>query len=101
MASSLLLEYDEQFYTVDAIQKAAYRSMNSLTADISTSNGKINCLLNPNIKVSAEGFDFAVQEFKKEVLDQQLRIKLKAETEPIRNLILGLVFSNSGLQGDE
>jgi His-Xaa-Ser system protein HxsD len=42
-----------------------------------------------------------VESFKKEVLDQDLRLKLKAETEPIRNLILAHAFSKTGLIADE
>jgi len=37
-------------------------------------------------------------DFKKEILDQNLRLKIKRETEPMRNLILGYVFSKTGLQ---
>jgi len=95
------ITFDEKSYNVEAIQKAAYRSLNIFTVDISITDGKINCLLQPNIGTSEAGFAHSVEEFKKDVLDQHLRIKLKAETEPIRNLILGIAFSNTGLQGGE
>ena len=95
------ITFDEKLYNVEAIQKAAYRSLNVFTVDITITDGKINCLLKPNISASESGFAHGVEEFKKDVLDQQLRIKLKAETEPIRNLILGIAFSNTGLQGGE
>lgn len=95
------ITYDNNFYDVVAIQKAAYRLSHVFTIDISILEGKINCLLKPNIMASEAGFNQGIEEFKKDVLDQQLRLKLKAETEPIRNLILGIAFSNTGLQGDE
>lgn len=95
------LTYDERFYFVEAIQKAAYRSLNSLSVDISICDGMVTCALNPNIGLSEAAFLYAVQEFKKDVLDQHLRLKLKAETEPIRNLILGIAFSNTGFQRGE
>ena len=101
MTEHMQITFDEKSYNVEAIQKAAYRSLNIFTVDISITDGKINCLLQPNIGTSAAGFAHGVEEFKKDVLDQQLRIKLKAETEPIRNLILGIAFSNTGLQGGE
>ena len=51
--------------------------------------------------MSAEGNEHYVDEFKKEVLDQHLRIKVKNETEAVRNLVLGIAFSNSGLLANE
>jgi His-Xaa-Ser system protein HxsD len=38
-----------------------------------------------------------VQDFKKYVIDYQLRHQLNTETLPIKNLILGLAFSKTGL----
>lgn len=101
MTEHTQITFDEKLYDVEAIQKAAYRSVNVLTVDITITDGKINCLLKPNIGASEAGFAYGVEEFRKDVLDQQLRIKLKAETEPVRNLILGIAFSNTGLQGGE
>lgn len=101
MPVSVLLTFDEQAYCVEAIQKAAYRSMNSLVADIAIRDRQIQCTLHPALGRSDSAFDLAVQEFKKEVLDQQLRLKIKAETEPVRNLILSIAFSRTGLQGGE
>jgi len=38
------------------------------------------------------------RDFRRELLDQDLRINLEARTEPIRTAILGLAFSRTGLQ---
>lgn len=97
MPESLLLTFDEKLYSVEAIQKAAYRSINRLNAEISLQDGKVACKLSPNIGISEGGFAHGVEEFKKDVLDYQLRLKLKAESEPLRNLVLGIAFSNTGL----
>lgn len=97
MALSDTLIFDERLYDVQVLQKAAYRSINSLTADISLAEGQFICALSSNIGVDEPSFLFAVQEFKKDVLDYQLRHRLNAETQPIKNLILGLVFSKTGL----
>ncbi|MGB6210513.1 His-Xaa-Ser system protein HsxD [Pseudomonas mandelii] len=91
------LSFDERLYDGQVLQKAAYRSMNSLTADIACTDGKFTCALSSNIGIDEPAFLYAVQEFKKDVLDYQLRHKLSAETLPIRNLILGLAFSKTGL----
>jgi His-Xaa-Ser system protein HxsD len=75
--------------------------MNHFTIDIQASDTHLNCNLISNAGVSDEAFDFAVQEFRKNILDEELRLKLKKETEPVRNLILGIAFSKTGLQKDE
>jgi His-Xaa-Ser system protein HxsD len=80
------LTFDERIYGIEAIQKAAYRSINLFSVDFSIASHNIQHYLN---------------EFKKEVLDQHLRIKIKNESESTRNLILGIAFSNSGLQSNE
>lgn len=94
------LAFEEQLYDVDALQKAAYRSMNSLTADITCADGKFVCTLSSNIGIDEASFLAAIQEFKKHVLDYQLRHRLNAETLPIKNLILGLAFSKTGLTSE-
>lgn len=101
MLDNAILLYDESIYSIDAIEMAAYRASNFFTTNFSKVDGKISCSLTANIGVSDNQFSHAIEDFKKEVLDQQLRIKLKAETEPIRNLILGIAFSNTGLQDSE
>lgn len=100
MALSDTLTFDERLYDVEVLQKAAYRSINSLTADISLTEGQFICALSSNIGVDEPSFLFALQEFKKDVLDYQLRHRLNAETQPIKNLILGLAFSKTGLTSE-
>jgi len=95
------LIFDERVYSIDAIQKAAYRYIHLFALDISLSEGSIFCVLTPTQEHSPEGLQHLLNEFKKEVLDQHLRLKIKAETEAVRNLILGIAFSNSGLLANE
>lgn len=97
MAYSHKLVFDERLYDALVLQKAAYRSMNSLTVDIATDEGQFICALCSNIGVDESSFLSAVQEFKKDVLDYQLRHQLNTETQAIKNLILGLAFSKTGL----
>ncbi|HSH73136.1 MAG TPA: His-Xaa-Ser system protein HxsD [Methylophilaceae bacterium] len=92
------LTFDERIYPVDALQKAAYRFMNLFVVDFSIDKNLIICSLKPTQNSSQEGMDYHIDEFKKEVLDQVLRLKIKAETEDVRNLILGIAFSKSGFQ---
>lgn len=91
------LVFDEQLYDGQVLQKAAYRSLNALTVDITSEGGQFVCALSSNIGVDEQSFLSAVQEFKKDALDYQLRQRLAIETQPIKNLILGLAFSKTGL----
>jgi His-Xaa-Ser system protein HxsD len=97
MVFSDTLVFDERLYDAQVLQKAAYRSMNFLTVDIAADMGQFICVLTSNISVDQSPFLSAVQEFKKDVLDYQLRHRLTIETQPIKNLILGLAFSKTGL----
>ena len=91
------LVFDERLYDAQVLQKAAYRSINALTVDITLEGGQLVCALSSNIGVDEQSFLSAVQEFKKDALDYQLRHRLAVETQPIKNLILGLAFSKTGL----
>lgn len=95
------LTFDREVTSVEAVQKAAYRAINLLHADISTSADKIYCSLSANADVEKADFEHALEEFRKDVLDYQLRIQVRKETEDVRNLILGLAFSRTGLQASE
>jgi His-Xaa-Ser system protein HxsD len=95
------LTFDERVYAVEVIQKAAYRYIHLFALDMSLSEGSIVCVLLPTQEHSPDGLEHLVEEFKKEILDQHLRLKIKIETEAVRNLILGIAFSNSGLLAGE
>ena len=92
------LEIDEQIYCIEAVQTASYRFIDRLTILIAKADGKLICEIE-----AAEGgeelFEANVADFKRELLDQQLRKQIKDETEPTRNLILAYAFSRTGLQG--
>ncbi|MGV8842695.1 MAG: His-Xaa-Ser system protein HsxD [Pseudomonas sp.] len=91
------LTFDHRLYGAESIQKAAYRGMHAFTLDLQVEGDAFSCTLLGNITTAPPAFDKAVEEFKKDVLDYQLRGKLRAETEGVRNLILGVAFSKTGL----
>lgn len=84
-------------YSVEAVKRAGYVLMQRATLDIQLSNDEIVCLLS----LTGPEVDVAVLErdFRREVLDQDLRISIEGQTAPYRNAILGLAFSQTGLQG--
>lgn len=87
---------DANAYSLEAVQKAAYRFIDRLTVQIETEQGAVICAITP-VKPDAN-IDQLIDDFKRELLDQELRLKIKTETEQVRNLILALAFSRSGLQ---
>lgn len=101
MTSEVTLNLPSSIYEAESIQKAAYKMMNYFTLDLLPSPENLICKLTSNMGVSEELFYHAVEDFKKEVLDQQLRLKIRAETESVRNLILAITFSKTGLQGGD
>ncbi|SCX63862.1 MULTISPECIES: His-Xaa-Ser system protein HxsD [unclassified Pseudomonas] len=101
MAGLAELTFDSQLYGAEAIQKAAYRAMHAFTLDLKVDGDNILCTLIGNITTEQGTFERAVEEFRKDVLDYQLRAQLQAETAPIRNLIIGLAFSNARLNPSE
>lgn len=100
MPEESVVTFDVKAYSIEEIQKAAYRGSRYFTVDLICED-KIRCVLTPNIGISDQEFAMAIETFKKDVLDYQLRTKIQTETAPIRNLILGLAFSKTGLQDRE
>lgn len=95
--SSVILTFDQRLYDAEVIQKAAYRGQSAFTLDVNIQGDALVCTLLSNITTSSETFTKAIEDFKKDVLDYQLRSKLQAQTVAVRNLILGVAFSQSGL----
>jgi His-Xaa-Ser system protein HxsD len=91
------LEIDEQIYCLEAVQKAAYRFIDRLTVLITKTDGQLICEIDPVLGTEGQ-IDKNIANFKREMLDQQLRKQIKDETESARNLILAYAFSRSGLQ---
>lgn len=101
MVRSVALNFETGLYEVEDVQKASYRLVRFLTVNIQTSSAGILCVLQANHDVTDADFDVAVEEFKKELLDQRLRSRVFRETAAVRNLILGVAFSKTGLQDSE
>ena len=95
------LIFDASVYSTGAIKKAAYRSINKFAINIANEGNQINCSLTFKESATESQIKSYLDEFKKEVLDQDLREIIKKETEEVRNLILAHTFSKTGLIKDE
>jgi His-Xaa-Ser system protein HxsD len=96
-----LVTFDGAVYSTTAVKKAAYRFLNVFSADISTEGSIIKCALSFISQRDTESIEGIISDFKKEVLDQDLRESLKRETEQVRNLILAHAFSKTGIVSNE
>jgi His-Xaa-Ser system protein HxsD len=95
------LTVDLAVYSLDCIKRSAYRFTDSFALDLRIEGNVALCALSFDAKTSDQEIDSVVASFQKELLDQDLRATVRAETKDVRNLILAHAFSRTGLIGDE
>jgi His-Xaa-Ser system protein HxsD len=93
--------FDPAVFSLDSVKAACYRFSDRFSPSIEIRNSTIVCQLKFDSRFSEASIPAEIDNFKKEVLDQDLRQKLKVETEAVRNLILAHAFSKTGLIADE
>jgi His-Xaa-Ser system protein HxsD len=92
------LTFDLGVCSVSAVEKACYRFSDRLVVDIKAKPKELLVAVESmRSDISPIAFDLAVRQLKAEVLDQNLREKIKLETAGVRNLILAHAFSRTGL----
>lgn len=92
-AAIVSIEFGPNEFRAEAYKRAAYVMMDKVACSIRTSDLGTVCELE---LLSEAPSHLIVRDFRREVLDQDLRISIEAQTEPMRNLILGLAFSRVG-----
>jgi His-Xaa-Ser system protein HxsD len=92
----VVVTLDAEGYSIDAAQRAAHRLSNALSAEIEQHDGVIVCRLFP---LGEEDGTNLAHDFRREVLDQELRERIRQQTEPVRNAVLALAFSNLDVDG--
>lgn len=93
------LRFDTASHSADAIQRAAYRLSDRLSLELTSTEDAFVCRVCVPVDDEADA-EPVVAELRNEVLDQVLRERIRTETEGVRNLILSLAFSNTGLVVD-
>ncbi len=88
-------------FPLEAVKKAAYRVSADCAVDIQLDGGEIVCRLLLSSATTLEERDELERRFRTEVLDQDLRSLIAAETQSIRNVVLAHAFSRTGLQDGE
>src|SRR5262245_17620976 len=95
------VRFDLAVFSLDAVKAGCYRFLDKFSPSFEVRDGGVICSLQFDSKISEASMAAEIESLKKEVLDQELRQKLKVETEPVRNLILAHAFSKTGLIADE
>lgn len=92
------VSFSSKVYDLSTVKKAAYRFSDIFAADIRFDGEDTVCMLSFDSPRSASEVQQIINDFKTEVLDQDLRRSISEETAPIRNAILAHAFSKTGLQ---
>lgn len=88
--------FDASGYSIDAIQRAAYKFCDRFALEVTGDGQVFLCRLDFRSDVTDRSS--IARSFKTEVLDQVLRERIRAETEGVRNVILAVAFSNAHLE---
>jgi His-Xaa-Ser system protein HxsD len=91
----ILLVFDQATVDLDALQRSTYAVAAEMTVDIRVSGADYVCTLFPRTQDAVD--DELKHRFRAEVNDQILRARIARETEPLRNLVFALAFSQTGL----
>lgn len=97
MSAGVEIVFDSRVFSLTDIKKASYRFIDKFSADFILSDSRIICTLQFSPSYSESAIKLIVLDFKKEILDQDLRAIIASETESIRNLILAHAFSRTNL----
>jgi len=98
---SATIKLESQVFDLDTIKRAAYRLPSNISIDIRVPNEPtIECHLVATSPLGEDEWLATIARFRRELLDQDLRRTISKETEVLRNVILGLAFSKTGLQDD-
>jgi His-Xaa-Ser system protein HxsD len=96
------LNLSTAIYGLDAIKKTAYRFADKTSVIIQPGDGStVSVVFNFVGKHAAHDPEKIIADFCNELLDQDLREIIKAETMPVRNLILAHAFSRTTLVEQE
>ena len=97
--AEIMLVFDQATVDLDALQRAVYAVAAEMTVDIRVCGADYVCTLFPRASDAAD--EELKHRFRAEVNDQVLRVRIAKQTEPLRNLVFALAFSQTGLaEGD-
>jgi His-Xaa-Ser system protein HxsD len=95
------VSFSPRVYSIESVKRAAYKFTDMAYFDISASESEIICEVNSKPGTGEGAFASMIEEFRNEVLDQDLRESISRETADIRNVILAYVFSKTSLLAND
>jgi His-Xaa-Ser system protein HxsD len=95
------VRFSSKVYSLETIKRAAYRFIDRFSSEFQVQPDEIVCTIHFTGPTSAEAAKTAIGELHSEVLDQDLRQRISAETAGMRNAILAVAFAPSKLQDSE
>lgn len=93
--------FQKSVYDLDTVKKAAYRFIDKFAPEFHLDDETVICTLIFSKDESVDEIERIVTDFKKEVLDQDLRKRIASETSAVRNAVLAVAFSRTDLQDSE
>jgi His-Xaa-Ser system protein HxsD len=90
------LTFEVSSHSADAIQRAVYKLSDRLSCDLISDGEHLRSILHLMTEADDE-IELLLSDFRNEVLDETLRKRIREETREVRNLVLALAFSNTGL----
>jgi His-Xaa-Ser system protein HxsD len=99
VTAEIMLVFAQAAVDLDALQRSAYALAAEMTADFRVCGSDYVCTLFRRRQDVTD--DEIKHRFRAEVNDQILRVRIARETEPLRNLVFALAFSQTGLSGAE
>lgn len=99
--NSARLRVDARVHSLTTVKKAAYRFLDRFTVSITQDGEDWLCQLTFLSPTSAEEAQVQCRALQAEMLDQDLREIIASETEAVRNTVLAVAFSRTGLQAGE
>ncbi|MBX5302459.1 His-Xaa-Ser system protein HxsD [Rhizobium sp. NLR12b] len=96
--SSASVAFDLNVFSLECVKRASYRVTSNASIEITVNDSIAVCVIHFSKPVSNEAAELAAESLRLEVLDQDLRFAVAAETAHVRNAVLALAFSRSGLQ---
>jgi His-Xaa-Ser system protein HxsD len=96
-----MIDFDGRVFSLLAVQKACHRFSNVASFVVTLSDepesSAISVSVTPLTEKTSDGLAHMERKLRNEALDQQLRERIRDQTEGVRNLILAHAFSKTGL----
>ena len=98
MKTENIIKVDLKIFDLDTVKQTIYLLPKGWYAELSCDDNYITVTFMPDNDREMADISPVISKFQRDLVDQDLRRKISKETESVRNLILSLAFSKTGLQ---